>query len=262
MAFDKRALKIADRTLKALKKEVEGYRKQWRFAAMNTLNTMAFDSQRLIREEMRRKFDKPLPYTIQATRVTKATKRDLRAQVYVKDRLDAGKGTPPEYFLLPQIDGGERRQKRHEIALQRIGVLPAGWRIVPGEAADLDAAGNMKRGQIVQILSYFRAFGEQGYRANSTTKTRARLRRGGKNRYGKAYFVAYPGRERTRHLTPGVYMRQYSAFGSALRPVMIFVRTARYSPRIDWWGIQRRYFQRNFAAEFERELDRALRTAR
>ena len=38
--------------------------------------------------------------------------------------------------------------------------------IVPGDAATLDQNGNMSAGQIVQIMSWFKAFGEQGYQAN------------------------------------------------------------------------------------------------
>ncbi len=248
-------------------KEVTRYldriqKKQIPFATKNTLNTLAFDSQRIIRKEIKRVFDRPTPYTQKATKVRKATKQKLWAEVWVKNKLDAGKGTSPEDYLLPQITGGMRKPKRFEAALRHIGILPAGWFAVPGQAATLDGYGNMSRGQIVQILSYFKAFGEQGYKANSTAKTRARLKRGSKRKRGRAYFAAIPGRERASHLQPGVYMRQYGGLGTALRPVLIFVRRPQYTSRLKFIQVQRKYALKNFKPIFSNEMRRALATAK
>lgn len=238
-------------------------KKQTPFATANAINTLLFASLAAEKREMERVFDRPTRYTLNSLRVRKAKKTDLAGRMWVKSKLDAGKGTSPENYLLPNIEGGPRKAKRFEVALRRIGVLPEGWLSVPGEGATLDAYGNMSRAQIVQLLSWFHAFGEQGYRANITEKTKARLKRGTKRKYGISYYAAIPGREKTRKLTPGIYKRIRTGFGTATVPVLIFIRRANYqAKRFDFEGIADRYVRAHFRAEFEKQMRRAIATAR
>lgn len=261
MAFAAFDMRLADRQLQALEKEIGKAEKQMRLGAAIALTKTARRAEEAIKKEMLDVFDRPTRYTLNATFVkparagTKAgSKVDLTASVKVKDAELKNRGVPPVNYLIHQIEGGQRQQKRFERALQRIGVLPDGWLAVPGRAAELDAYGNMKPSQIVQILSYFQAFAETGYRANSTEDTRAKLKRGGRKRYGRAYFAAIPGRSRSKHLKPGIYLRQYGAFGVALRPVVIFISKATYAPRLPFYGIA----QQTFDKWIDRELDAAI----
>lgn len=237
-------------------------------AAIQALNWTAADAQVEVQQVMRRVFDRPTPYTIRGVGVWRARMSDPVATVGIKDAGAAGKGTAAADFLAPQVYGGQRSVKRFERALQRIGALPPGWMAVPASGAQLDAYGNMNRGQIVQILAALQAFGEQGYRANMDAKGRARLARGSKRSYGREYFVSH-GRGwrqgtgswkhgRTQHLPAGVWMRQGGGLGKALRPVLIFVRGAQYKSRLQFHRTVIEYAQREFPAKF----DRAMRSVR
>lgn len=262
MAFAAFDMQLANRQLRVLEKEIGKAEKQVRLGAAIALTKTAKRAQDAIRQEMPKVFDRPTRYTLNATYVkparagTKAgSKTDLTASVKIKDAELKNQVVPPVNYLVHQVEGGRRQQKRFEVALQRIGILPAGWLAVPGKGAELDAYGNIKASQIVQILSYFQAFGETGYRANSTEATRAKLKRGGRRRYGRAYFAAIPGRPRSRHLQPGVYLRQYGAFGTALRPVLIFIRKATYSPRLPFYDIARETFDKWIDHELDAAID-------
>lgn len=251
----------------ALRKLVrfEGIAKQ---AAVQALNWTAADAALEVQEEMRRVFDRPTPYTIRGVGVWKAKPADPVAQVGLKN-VGAGKGTPASAFLGPQVYGGERRMKRLERALERIGALPSGWIAVPASGAQFDAYGNMSRGQIVQILSALQAFGEQGYRANMDAKGRARLARGSKRAYGREYFVSHGKgfrmgtgswtHGRNQHLPAGVWMRQGGGLGKALRPVLLFVRSAAYRPRLAFHRVVVEYASREYPIKFERALRRSVR---
>lgn len=238
-----------------------------RAAAVQALNWTAADAQVEVQNEMRKVFDRPTPYTIRGVGVWRAKAGDLVARVGLKD--GAGKGTPASRFLAPQVYGGERGMKRFEKALERIGALPSGWRVVPAQGAQMDAYGNMSRGQIVQILAALQAFGEQGYKANMDAKGRARLARGSKRSYGRVYFVSH-GRGwrhgtgswkhgRNQHLPAGVWMRQSGGLGTALRPVLIFVKSTTYRPRLSFHKVVTDYARREFGTKFERAMRRQLR---
>ncbi len=204
-------------------------------AAQRTVNYLANRVREAEVLEMKRAFDRPTRWTLNSTRVRYASQRIGRtyAVVWLKD--EAVKGTPATKYLTPQIFGGGRGAKRFEKALWNAGVLPRGWVTVPGEGARLDAYGNLHRGQIVQILAWFRAFGEQGFRANTTAAGRRRLQRGTRKRRGFAYFAIRPGQRAPLH--PGIWQRVYTGFGTAVRPVLIFVRNPRYRRRYHFFEV-------------------------
>lgn len=230
------------------------------FATKLLLDELALGVKAEQEREIRRIFDRPTPYTQRSIFIRRATKNRLQALVWVKDDLA---GAPDTNYLDSQVFGGARRFKRFERALQRVGVLPAGWYAVPGAAAQLDAYGNMSRGQIVQLIAYFDAFGEQGFRANLGTRGRERLRRGTRGRQARSYFAAVPGDRRTAHLQPGIYETRFTGFGRTRpRPVMVFVRSVSYRKRWDWEGIARRYIERNAERLWAQAWASAVRTAR
>jgi hypothetical protein len=155
-------------------------------------------------------------------------------------------GVTAAHFLQAEIYGGPRKLKRHETALQRAGVLPTGKAIVPGPAAKMDQYGNMSPAQIVQILSYFKSFGEQGYRANMRDGGK-RLAKDNKKKgaRGFVYFAIY-----ARHgkLIPGIYQRfSFGALGSSVKPIMYFVDIPKYKKRFDFYGVAERAAREEFA---------------
>lgn len=215
------------------------------------------------KEEMRRKFDRPTPYTLNSLEINpkRPDKSKPSAQVWLK--YFAGKGTPAEKYLLPEIDGGSRNLKRFEKALIAARVMPAGCFAVPGKSAKKDAYGNMSRGQIVQILSYFRAFPEMGYLANMSDRRRESLARGTQGRRGRASqrgFVYVAIRERQGHRAPGIYQRM--AGKKNWKCVLKFVQPPSYRQKLDYYGVAQRVVDDNLSREFGRALAQALRTAR
>lgn len=223
-------------------------------AAATALTDTAWKAKQAIEKVMASKFDRPTSYTLNSLRIERARSTKLWATVWVKNRLDAGKGTSPEDYLLPQIYGGGRNPKRFERALQRIGALPPGMYAVPGSAAEMDAYGNISRGQIVQILSYLKAFGEQGYKANMSEKGRARLAKGSKTKRGFAYFVS----RGDKGLPRGVWRSTGFGFGSAVQPVLIFVRAPRYNKLIKFDEIVQQVARREFNPRFHAALKAGL----
>jgi hypothetical protein len=109
----------------------------------------------------------------------------------------------------------------------------------------------MKTAQIVQILSYFRAFPEAGYKANITQEKKARLAKGSKRRLGFVYFVGRPGGGK---LPLGVWQRVGFSQGSAVRPILIFVNGANYPVRFDFQYVA----QQTIAKEFPAQMQAAL----
>lgn len=210
-------------------------------------------------KEMQRVFDRPTRWTLNSFQVT-LDKARMEARVEIKD----GYWYRADNYLQTQIEGGGRKHKAFETALRRVGVLPTGWFVVPGQKAALDGFGNISVGQIRQILSWFDAAEMvAGSTQNMGEKGRERRRKGTKKRRGFEYFVAHPGSRvgrgswkngRRQNLQPGVYRRTAFGFGSAIEPILIFVQRATYKPRFDFYGVAQRTIDR----EFKPRLDAAL----
>lgn len=219
-------------------------RNQIPFAASVALNKTAQDVQAGLVSGMS-VFDRPKPYTLRGVYVTRSTKANLTATIGLKTR---DKGGPVSEYLAANITGGGRVDKRSEILLRNAGILPAGKQTRPGPDARLDAYGNMSRGQIVQILSYFRAFG--------SIATSGRGKSG-----GTKSTKINAGKTRTRALfaTPsGVYERRR---GQVLG-LITFMQPERYQKRYDFSRIAGDVVQRTFNSNFQSALSNALATAR
>ena len=162
-------------------------RKQIPFITSLSLNRTGQKVKAKEEHEIRDVFDRPTPFIQNSIFLKPSNKTNLTATVGIKDF--ASKSVPATKILEAEIKGGSRRLKRYEIALRRVGALPNGYYTVPGAAAQIDQYGNIARKHITQILAYFKAFPEAGYKANSTERSRARLKRGTKKKLGVSYFV-------------------------------------------------------------------------
>lgn len=220
------------------------FREKLPFAAVVAMSRTAVKCRDLMKDHMRSAFNRPTPYALNAARAVPATKQNMSAAVLLREF--GGKGTPAEYFLGPEIDGGARKQKRTERAFAAAGLLNPGAYIMPGSAATLDQYGNQSRGEIVRITSVLRAFGEQGYRANRAkgwTK---------KNRVGQIFVVRQGNAGFRAGLKPGVYQRKE---GGAVECLMIFTRrTPTYRVRLPFYDL----VQEDAARVFPGELDAAM----
>lgn len=224
-------------------------------------------------KEMRRAFDRPTKWTLNAFRVAIGKEAlslglmrpeaggEISARVEVKNLDDY----QTDAYLQTQIEGAaSRKQKKFEEALVKRGLLQRGWYVVPGAKARLDAYGNISRGQIRQVLAWFDAAEKTlGSTQNMGETGRNRRRKGTRKTRGFEYFAALPGHRigrgswkngRTQNLQPGIYRRTFFGFGGAIEPIMIFVRQAQYSPRFKFNEVATRTVRREFKPRLERAL--------
>lgn len=245
-------------------KALANFESQIPFATAKGLTKTAQDVREVLRAEMRKVFKNPTPYTLNSLYLRPATKARLEAEVWLKY------GSRPEHYLLPQIAGGSRPMKRFEQRLQMMGLMRTDQRAVPAAGAKLDAYGNMSRGQIVQVLSQLRTDVVSGVTQNASNSKRSKAKRS-----GVEYFVSrgpssqrygYAGRSRgtmfMQHLPAGVWARYSFAWGSAVKPVMIFVNATRYSKRFDFFGLAEKTVNAKLPWHIEASVADALRTAR
>lgn len=232
-------------------------RKQIPFITSLSLNRTGQKVKAKEEHEIRDVFDRPTPFIQNSIFLKASNKTNLTATVGIKDF--ASKSVPATKILEAEIKGGSRRLKRYEIALRRVGALPNGYYTVPGAAAQIDQYGNIARKHITQILAYFKAFPEAGYKANSTERSRARLKRGTKKKLGVSYFVGRPGDGKS---PLGIWQRQHtgSFTGPArkVRPVLIFIKSAQYQSVFDFKFVAENTVKKEFNGEFERAYREVL----
>jgi hypothetical protein len=227
------------------------------FALSVALNDTARDVQQALEAETG-VFDRPRSFTVRGTNLTRSTKTKLTAEVALKTRTKGG--TPVNDYLAAQIEGGSRADKRSEVLLQQAGILPRGYQTRPGSGARMDAYGNMSRGQIVQILSYFRAFGGVSTsgraRGRKSTETNSqKLNRATKPRRPVEYFVVPEGMP---GLTTGVWKRT----GKKIEPILVFTRSTTYKPIYKFDAVAVGAVEKNFNTNFDRAFRFAIATAR
>lgn len=196
-----------------------------------------------LKSEMGESFDRVTPWALRGLRYRQATTGRPEVNIWLEEF--AGKGIPAADFLAAEIEGGTRRLKRFEKALQARGLMPKGWFAIPGRQAPLDAYGNVPASFVVRMLSDLQAFGEVGYRAN-----RKGDRRGA--RKTNYFFVPKKG----SHLRPGVYWHMPNRM---LGCVFVFVSKVSYRKRYDFYGVGRRAYDRVASRFMTEELERLVR---
>lgn len=215
-------------------------------AISEAINMGAGRAKNAMRAEIRSVFDRPTPYIVNAVDThKKATPESLEA--WVAPTYMGGKGVEPQKILKAQEMGGRRSDKRSEVALRRAGILPSGYQTAipktPYPGSD-DGRGNLRGPFLVQLISYLQAFGEQGYKANMSRVGYQRVHRGTKKQAGRRYFVSYGAMRggarmtaknepdgRSQHFAAGIWAAAGTG-GVDVRPVLMFVRTPKYTPRI------------------------------
>lgn len=226
------------------------------FATKRATNNVAFKVRDAWKTKAAQVFDRPTPFTRNSVLVQRAgTFRSASgftgtgtevARVFIRDEAA---GIAPQVYLQAQVLGGERRLKRSERALQARGLLPPGHVVVPGQGAKLDSYGNVRAGQITRILSALQASNDAGQ--NQTPRSKARR--------GAGVIFALPAQH--GRLLPGVYERK----GREIKPLLIFVRGARYRPRFDIFQYAADVVRREAVPEMRKqvvsEIERALARA-
>jgi hypothetical protein len=223
-------------------------REQSIFAAAVTITRVTKLTEAALRENLEDTFDKLTPFAGKGTFSTSATKRELTAEVGMRDK--GGKSTPALY-MREHFSGRERGAKPFERVFQRIGFLPDGYRAIPGNGMKLDGFGNPNRRQLGELIKQLKS----GWRV---------FQGKGKRQSLVGYFVVTPERKdkRTEHLIPGIWRRIQKGKDSAVIPVFVFVPKADYGKVIDIEKIANETIRRVFAQEFSKAIAHAMRTAK
>lgn len=200
-------------------------------AVRQALNWTAEDIDTNAPKWMRRVFDKPVRWTLNAAFVKYASTRNLQAEVYFKDR-GATKSRPAGKYLLTQIRGGRRPHTGWEKKLIREGLMSPGEYAMPGKALNLDAYGNMPRGLYAKIIAQLR-IGQDGI-GNESAATKAKKKKSGATRYFASHGPDAPrvAGARRINLPRGIWQRDRSG---KLSPVFVFVdRAPDYADVFHW----------------------------
>jgi hypothetical protein len=235
------------------------------YAGMLGLNRTAEAARAELMWAMNQAFDKPTPWVLNSLRVRYATKSKMLARIAYQDKAkdNSEGGEAARSMLEPHVNSGARRYKAVEVRLYRSNILPAGWNAVPGAGAELDAYGNMRPGQVSQLLNVLGTYTEEGYnKANS--KTVDKLKKGNKKKgtYGFEYWINRPGNNSPgKHIPPGIYKRIITGFGTSLKPILIFVKGAKYKQRLDFFGITQRVAERELVSNMREAMELAMTTA-
>lgn len=267
------------------------------FIMRRSMNNVATAAAKAGNAKIAAVIDRPINRTKTAVKVFKGVSREdakagrFEAIINVYDGrgfditdarvLASGKSSVmPNRYLSAQIEGGVRINKRFENALIKAGVMPPGMQAVFAKRSGyLDQYGNLSGARINQILAWFKAFPETGYRANLTDRSRQAATFGRKNKrtvevsfgkgrkYGYAYFVSagerYGGLQ--MRLPPGVWERNYPngpAGKSFIKPVLLFIKPGTYRKRFPFYETMQSSIASLMPRELQAAAEFALRTAR
>lgn len=252
--------------------------KQVKFAAAKALNATAKRVVEAENNELARIIDRPVPKTLRAVEVVSYARAPENLEVVVALRGTQGtgaresmtqgsKGTiQPNRYLLAHIIGGQRANKRFENALIKAGIMPAGKQAVFAKRSNaLDSYGNLPGAKIQQILSWFQAFPEKGYRANMTSKTKENLAAG--KRKGMKWGFAYFRGGRAVGLPDGIWERHYpngQSEKSFIRPILIYVSPGQYRKKVrfNFNAIAKLTVKKEWASQFDAAFKNAMATAK
>jgi hypothetical protein len=203
----------------------------------NAFSKLAFDLRKEQQRVMRVSFKSVVPYTLGAirARTPKATGNYQTAGVYFVEQ--GAKGREAHKYLTPNIKGGTRRFKPHEVALFKSGLIPAGSYTQKGEGTTLKNGGQYQR-----MLSQL-----QAQRKSSMNETEASAKR---KKRSSSFFVLYRGSE-------PVAIARRSA-GSITIELAITQTKPMYKPVYDFYGTSITYTKANFQRLFNAQMRRKI----
>lgn len=254
--------------LRRMSQDIRAQARAIQRAQLDALDQLGADVRDAEVREIDDSFDRPTPFTRNAIFLQRTKNKVPEVRVGIKDAGTAGQRGAVNW-LQPEIEGGGRAQKAFERAIRGLGVMDGTQFIVPGRYAQLDAYGNISRGQLMQILSQLRAFTgaetvsrnlprDGDYERNRSGRTPGQVRRAAYRRAQGQFFAVGPMPR--GGLRPGIYQRQVAGrrlVGPASpkpRPVMIFVDRVEYEQRFAFWDAGRFAIQRNWPRRLEESL--------
>ena len=223
------------------------------FAASKALNQTAVELKAFNRIQMKRRFDDPVKYTLNAFMVDRSNKRKLVAGVRRKDK-PSGK-----HYLEVQAKGGRRPrkgvEKMMEFGLAYGGILRS---VTPTSKSNGQTRnGNINMGEVNRAIA-----GLNG-KTSSTPYTRTRQEAAKTKRATQKrptqYFMAEPGSGKNK--TGGIYKR--SPAGKKVTKVFHFLDySPQYQKKLPFKSYMTKQAKLSFPKNLRREMRTALRTAK
>lgn len=233
----------ADRLVAALEAKGRRMSDVLRYAINDTVDDMV-KGQRI---EMRRVFNTPRPYTLNALFPKYASRRYSITQAGIAFREFGVKGTPAYKYLMPNIKGGPRNRKRSEKALTAIGTMNGGLWTSQGVNFQRDGTGDITGGQYTRMLA------ELGANTIGMTgpKGQRKAREKGKNR-----FFAMP--ERGGKRGDGRPQAIAERRGSDIVIMLVTHDSPGYKPIYDFYGLASRQVKYSLPKHFNRIFNRMM----
>lgn len=223
------------------RREMDRNRRKVAFATKDALNDAGADAIEAVQDHMKRVFDRPTRWTLNAFWLRRASTQ--RQVARIERKSFAGR----RFYLEVQASGGGRPQTGLErLMSSRLAYAGNIVAVTPAAGARRNRYGNMSPGQIQRILSAVQAQGDA--RQNTTAASKARGKR------TEQYFVPRPG----SRLSPGVWRRR----GNKLTKVLHFTeRAPQYRKRFHFERVAHNAaaatFRAHFAKRYRAELARA-----
>jgi len=227
------------------------------FAQVLAMTMTANDVKRAEYEQMNTSFDRPKPWTLRALRTVPATRSRPMATVDYKEGTNS---VPASRFLIPNIEGGPRSQKSHELAIAPL--LKGYSYLVPSKYVKLDAYGNMPASELRRIVSQLGVSRNADANASGSKKSK-------RGRKMQAYFVSPKGNMVLRRHSPHTVVVPGKTGKAAkgrtewmIEPVLVGVRSPQYKRRFPFFALGKQVVANRSAANFRLALDRAIATGR
>ena len=221
-----------DRILRDLQEHPTLMRKAMTFALDDTAEIM---KQKQV-EEMKRVFDNPRPYTLNALFVRKA-RGDNSLSAGIAFREFGVKGTPAYKYLMPHINGTGRNMKRHEKALQGLGVLGTSH-TAPAKGYPKDAYGDINGGAYTRMLAELNILPEM-----LRGKGQFKKKRRDESKQFRVFF--FKGGTKPAGIVEGS--------GDSARTMLRFIEPVTYKVRYDFYGLAKRTALEQFPIQLERQ---------
>ena len=222
------------------------------FAASLALNLTARTVRNATFTEMVGKFDRPTPAVMKSLFIKPSSKENLRAEVLIKDTAIGDRNIRSMAWIIGhQFAGGTRLRKRMENAFTDAALIGLGECLVPGPDAKLDQYGNLSRGQTQQIYAALRLFRDPYQNVTQSKRSQRNAKAA-----GRIFWSDGRGANKRRR---GLWATDARGFPKLL---MLVIPTPVYRRRIDMDRIAGPIVARDFSANFDAALTKALASAR
>lgn len=198
--------------------------------------------------EMKRVFNNPRPYTVNALfgkYPSSAGVGIMKAGIAAREF--AGKGTPAYKYLNPNIHGGFRRMKRSEKGLQSMGILPSGVMTVQGRNFPRDAYGDIPGGQYTRMLAELGVVSNSGAGLAALTGSKAAAKPR-KNPNTQFFVMKRKGSGRPFAIA--------ERRGGQVNIMLVFQTQVPYKKRYDFYGIGKATILERYPKHFSRIFNR------